>query len=65
MQMAEKLGSETPIIVTTASGIIGRDACTGEFKEVRLCFFLICSTICGKEKPNNYFTSFIFFLTKI
>ncbi|KAH7528202.1 F-box/LRR-repeat protein At5g63520 [Ziziphus jujuba] len=34
--MSKKLGSKTPIIVTTASGIIGRDARTGEFKEAKL-----------------------------
>jgi len=32
--LATKLGSQTPIIVSCASGIMGRDAVTGEHREV-------------------------------
>ncbi|KAI9384717.1 hypothetical protein POPTR_012G100500v4 [Populus trichocarpa] len=34
--LATKLGSQTPIIVSCASGIMGRDAVTGEHREVML-----------------------------
>jgi hypothetical protein len=34
LQLAAKLGSKTPIIVSCTNGIIGRDAVTGEHKEV-------------------------------
>ncbi|XVF49590.1 hypothetical protein PTKIN_Ptkin04bG0025000 [Pterospermum kingtungense] len=33
--MVEKLGTRTPIILSSVSGIIGRDALTHEFKEVK------------------------------
>ncbi|XVF11508.1 hypothetical protein REPUB_Repub08aG0033500 [Reevesia pubescens] len=33
--MVEKLGSRTPIILSSVSGILGRDALTHEFKEVK------------------------------
>ncbi|KAF5732229.1 hypothetical protein HS088_TW18G00920 [Tripterygium wilfordii] len=32
--LVEKLGSQTPIVLSRVSGIIGRDATTGEFREV-------------------------------
>ncbi|KAG5234274.1 F-box/LRR-repeat protein [Salix suchowensis] len=34
--LATKLGSQTPIVVSCASGIMGRDAVTGEHREVML-----------------------------
>ena len=34
VQITKKLGSNIPVIVTVANGIIGRDALTDEFKEV-------------------------------
>jgi hypothetical protein len=34
MQISKRLGSGTPFIISTASGIIGRDALTNELKEV-------------------------------
>ena len=34
MQIAEKLGSRTPVITNTACGIIGRDAVTNTMREV-------------------------------
>ncbi|XWS60248.1 hypothetical protein CRYUN_Cryun07bG0019800 [Craigia yunnanensis] len=34
--MVEKLGTRTPILLSSASGIIGRDALTHEFREVKM-----------------------------
>lgn len=39
-QVSKKLGPRTPMIISTASGISGRDAITDEFKEVQLCVLL-------------------------
>jgi len=42
LQIRKSLGSNIPVIVTVANGIIGRDAVTDEFKEVGfdICFLL-------------------------
>lgn len=37
LQMSKKLGSKTPMVISTAWGIVGRDALTDKFKEVLLC----------------------------
>ncbi|KAF3436911.1 hypothetical protein FNV43_RR19664 [Rhamnella rubrinervis] len=46
--MSEKFGSNTPIIVSYASGIIGKEACTNDFKEVKLmlshCYDMNCDS---------------------
>ena len=39
MQITKRLGSSTPLIVSTASGLIGREALTNEFREVSIFFF--------------------------
>jgi hypothetical protein len=49
LQLAAKLGSKTPIIVSCTNGIIGRDAVTGEHKEVSTTVIII-----------NIFTSLVF-----
>ena len=48
LQLAAKLGSKTPIIVSCAYGIIGRDAVTGEHREVSTTVII------------NIFTSLVF-----
>lgn len=41
-QISKKLGTKTPIIISTANGIIGRDALTDELKEVSFVDFACC-----------------------
>ena len=44
MQITKTLGQSTPLIITVASGIIGRDALTNEFREVYISFLLLLGT---------------------
>ena len=44
MQITKRLGQSTPLIITVASGIIGRDALTNEFREVYISFILLLGT---------------------
>ena len=44
MQITKRLGQSTPLIITVASGIIGRDALTNEFREVYISFLLLLGT---------------------
>ena len=39
MQISKKLGARTPIIISTANGIIGRDALSDELIEVFIVHF--------------------------
>ena len=39
MQITKRLGPSTPLIVSIASGLIGREALTNEFREVSIFFF--------------------------
>ena len=42
LQISKKLGSSVPFIISTSSGIVGRDALTDEIKEVCGCVFRVC-----------------------
>ncbi|KAF3436909.1 hypothetical protein FNV43_RR19662 [Rhamnella rubrinervis] len=54
--MSKKLGSKTPMIISTASGISGRDAITDKFKEVKWLDFRsdFFNDDDGTEKDENY-----------
>jgi len=52
LQLAAKLGSKTPIIVSCANGIIGRDAVTDEHQEVTA--FNIFSSLVLKKDERFY-----------
>lgn len=56
IQISRDLGTRTPIIISTASGIIGRDALTDELKEVSfvdfVCFPSKLTSFGEKMKPK-------------